>query len=493
MVHFLTLKSELMNTNVNSYVEYVNPKTISRNVELDNLYSLPSNHEMICENISTMGIITPLIVNSYNNIIVSGNLRHRIALQLGLPLVPVFFIHLEDDMRLVSLSSNVQREKSSMDKYKEMTLYKSLFPFKKGQRTDLNPELKGLKEERDNALSSIPKDTQNKLNSIGIMCKELFPDDSTKLEKFFNEIDNGKSTLNKVYKKVKQLKVKNNCKSDIVVGDYKTVSVTIYNKSSETMEELEDESVNVSITSPPYFQMKEYQLDSKQLGQEGSVEEYINNLKRHFSEVFRVLRSDGSLFVNINDCVKDGEYQLVPQYFVLMMKSIGFILNDEFQWLKRNPRPTGGKRSVRRHEPIYHFVKSKDFYYNEEWLRGSADKTNSFTIGTTKECPKLTSSLDFYGGVLKTGIACTKEIKNKCEQEGVMLDHQATFPLDVPKMCLLTTSKPGDVVLDLFNGTAMTGKAVMELGEGRSYIGYEPSTEYMVASEIRLSEYQQVS
>jgi DNA modification methylase len=485
-----------MNKNVNSYVEYVNPKTILRNVELDNLYSLPNNFETICENISIMGIITPLIVNSYNNIIVSGNLRHRIALQLDLPLVPVFFIHLEDDMILVSLSSNVQREKSSMDKYKEMTLYKSLFPFKKGQRTDLNPELKGLKEERDNALSSIPKDTQNKLNSIGIMCKELFPDDSTKLEKFFNEIDNGKSTLNKVYKKVKQLKIKNNCKSDIVGGDYKTGSVTIYNKSSETMEELEDESVNVNITSPPYFQMKEYQLDSKQLGQEGSVEEYINNLKRHFLEVFRVLRSDGSLFVNINDCVKDGEYQLVPQYFVLMMKSIGYILNDEFQWLKQNPRPTGGKRSVRRHEPIYHFVKSKNFYYNEEWLKGSVDKTNSFSIGINgniEDSPKLTSSLDFFGGVLKTGIACTKEIKNKCEQEGVMLDHQATFPLDVPMMCLLMTSRPNDLILDNFNGTSVSGSAVLKLGEGRCFVGYEPSPEYMVASKIRLSELEKVA
>ena len=479
-----------MKTNVNSYVEYVNPKTILRNVELDNLYSLPSNYEMICENISTMGIITPLIVNSYNNIIVSGNLRHRIALQLGIPLVPVFFIHLEDDMRLVSLSSNVQREKSSMDKYKEMILYKSLFPFKKGQRTDLNPELKRLKEERDNALSSIPKDTQNKLTSIGIMCKELFPDDSTKLEKFFNEIDNGKSTLNKVYKKVKQLKVKNNCKSDIVGGDYKIGSVTIYNKSSETMEELEDESVNVSITSPPYFQMKEYQLDSNQLGQEGSVEEYINNLKRHFSEVFRVLRIDGSLFVNINDCVKDGEYQLVPQYFVLMMKSIGFILNDEFQWLKQNPRPTGGKRSVRRHEPIYHFVKSKNFHYNLDWLMKVQDTNNEFSIGTSEVSPKLTSSIDFNGGVLLTNVACTKKIKSLCEENGVMLDHQATFPLDVPKMCLLTTSKPGDVVLDLFNGTAMTGKAVIELGDGRSFVGYEPSPEYMVASKLRLSEYE---
>jgi site-specific DNA-methyltransferase (adenine-specific)/site-specific DNA-methyltransferase (cytosine-N4-specific) len=478
-----------MNTNNLSQVEYVAPRTINRNIELGNLYRIPTNYDEIKDNISTMGIITPLIVNSNDNTIVSGNLRHMIALELDLTLIPVFFTKVDGDMQLISLSSNIHRLKSSMDKYKEMMLYKSLFPFRRGVRTDLNNELKELKVERDTILSSIPKDTQNKLNSIGLMCKELFPDDSTKLEGYFNEIDKEKSTLNKVYKKVKQLYIKSKCKSEVEGGDYKKGSVTIYNKSSETMEELENESVNVSISSPPYWAMKIYQLDSNQLGQESSVEEYINNLKKHYTEVYRVLKNDGSLFVNINDCCKNGEYQLVPQRFVLMMVSIGFILNDEFQWLKQNPRPTGGKRSVRRHEPIFHFVKSKNFYYNEEWLKESSDETNSFTIGTTKECPKLTSSLDFYGGVLKTGVASTTKLKAECEEVGVMLDHQATFPIDVPIMCLLMTSRPNDVILDNFNGTSVTGQAVMNLGQGRRFVGYEPSPEYMVASKIRLSEY----
>jgi DNA modification methylase len=482
-----------MNLNNLSHVEYVSPKSIKRNDELGNLYRLPNNYEMIKENISTMGIITPLIVNSFNNTIVSGNLRHLIALELGLPVIPVFFIHLTNDMSLVSLSSNIQREKSSMDKYREMELYKTIFPLKKGNRTDLFPELKELKEERDKVLSSIPKDTQNKLNSIGLMCEELFPDKPIKLEEYFNEIDNGKTTLNKVYNKVKTLHKKSKCKSDVDGGDYKNGSITIYNKSSETMEELEDESINVVITSPPYFQMKEYQLNSNQLGQESSVEEYIGNLNNHFREVLRVLKNDGSLFVNINDCVRNGEYQLVPQYFILMMKSLGFKLNDEKIWIKKNPRYSEGKRSIRRHEPIYHFIKSTNFFYNEDWLYDIEDDENLFSIGTKEMKPRNTSTIDSDGNILKTKSSCTKIIKSKCENEGVFLDHQATFPIDVPMMCLLTTSKPNDVVLDLFNGTSVTGQAVMELGQGRSYIGYEPSPEYVFASKIRLSEYKEVA
>ena len=479
-----------MNRNTQSYVEHVKPESIFRNEELGKVYNLPENYQAIKENIKEMGIITPLIVNSNNMVIVSGNLRHAICIELSIPLIPVYFVDIQDDLQLVSLSSNLHREKTTMEKYNEMKLYKTLFGIRKGHRTDLNPELQKLKEERDVILSSISKDTRNKLNSIATTYEGIYGNSCEELEKVFSNIDKGIITLNKAYTKANHLKVKSNCNQELSGGDYVTATSTIYNKSSEVLIELEDGTISVVCSSPPYWDMKMYQLDSNQLGQEPTVEEYINNLKKHYLEVYRVLKKDGSVWVNINDCCKDGEYQLVPQRFVLMMKSIGFILNDEFQWLKQNPRPTGGKRSIRRHEPIFHFVKSKDFYYNEEWLKDCEDLNNSFSIGTTKVCPKLTSSLDFFGGVLKTGVASTRELKKKCESRGVALDHQATFPIDVPMICLKLTSKPYDKILDIFNGTAMTGLAVMELGDGREYIGYEPSPEYMLASEIRLSEYE---
>ena len=479
-----------MNRNTQSYIEHVKPESIFRNVELGKVYNLPENYPAIRENIKEMGIITPLIVNSNNMIIVSGNLRHAICIELGIPLIPVYFVDIQDDLQLVSLSSNLHREKTTMEKYNEMKLYKTLFGIKKGQRTDLNPDLQKLKEERDIILSTMTKDTRNKLNSIASTYEEIYGNSSKELEKVFSNIDSGVLTLNKAYNKASHLKVKSKCTEKLIGGDYVSASSTIYNKSSEILSELENGSISVVCSSPPYWVMKMYQLDANQLGQEATVEEYINNLKKHYLEAYRVLKNDGSVWVNINDCCKDGEYQLVPQRFVLMMKSIGFILNDEFQWLKQNPRPTGGKRSIRRHEPIFHFVKSNNFYYNEEWLKDCEDQNNSFSIGTTQDCPKLTSSLDFFGGVLKTGVASTRELKKKCEDRGVILDHQATFPIDVPMICLKLTSKPFDKILDIFNGTAMSGLAVIELGEGREYIGYEPSPEYMLASEIRLSEYE---
>ena len=99
-----------MNRNTQSYIEYVKPESIFRNVELENLYKLPINYEFMKENVRVMGIITPLIVNSNNYEIISGNLRHRISTELCFPLIPVVFVDLSEDIKLISLSSNVQRE-----------------------------------------------------------------------------------------------------------------------------------------------------------------------------------------------------------------------------------------------------------------------------------------------------------------------------------------------------------------------------------------------
>lgn len=315
-----------MNRNTQSYVEYVKPETIFRNEELGKVYNLPENYLAIKENIKELGIITPLIVNSNNLVIVSGNLRHAICIELGIPLIPVFFVDIQDDMQLVSLSSNLHREKTTMEKYNEMKLYKTLFGIKKGQRTDLNPDLQKLKEERDIILSTMTKDTRNKLNSIASTYEEIYGNSSKELEKVFSNIDSGALTLNKAYNKASHLKVKSKCTEKLIGGDYVSASSTIYNKSSEILDELEDESINVVCSSPPYWDMKMYQLDANQLGQEATVEEYINNLKKHYLEVYRVLKNDGSVWVNINDCCKDGQYKLVPQRFVLMMSSIDFTL-----------------------------------------------------------------------------------------------------------------------------------------------------------------------
>ena len=85
------------------------------------------------------------------------------------------------------------------------------------------------------------------------------------------------------------------------VYEFHTDHINIYNHSSEVMKELADKSVDLVVTSPPYYMMRMYGYDVNQIGQERSHDDYIKSLLKIFSECHRVLKDDGSLFVNINE------------------------------------------------------------------------------------------------------------------------------------------------------------------------------------------------
>ena len=204
-----------------------------------------------------------------------------------------------------------------------------------------------------------------------------------------------------------------------------------------------------------------------------------------FKECFRVLREDGSCFVNINDCVIGGKYQAVPHRFVLKMLDLGFQLNDElFVDSRVTPNSTHGKRSVRSHEPIFHFVKSSDFYYNDEWLQDLTDKEDKITYGINKTNPKVRSGMDFRKGVLTTNVANTGDLRSKCKEEGFHLTHSATFPIDVPAICGLLTTREGDTILDCFTGTSTVG--LFARSNNRKFVGYDMNPEFIKASEVRI-------
>jgi DNA modification methylase len=251
---------------------------------------------------------------------------------------------------------------------------------------------------------------------------------------------------------------------------------------------LGDKTISLILCSPPYFQAREYQNGENELGREKTPELFINNLVKLFDDTKRVLKDNGSMYVNINDTCRDGAYQAIPQRFVIEMIKRGWILNDEILWTKTNPKYSPGKRSVRSHEYLFHFVKSKNFYYDDSWLEGVNDEANSFSYGTNNLFPKLISGMDFRDGVVRTNVATTQHLRKMCEERGFYLNHTAVFPEVIPMIPILTTTRPGDTVLDLFNGTGTTGEVSVKLD--RKYVGYEYNPEYVMASEIRLSDYE---
>jgi len=470
-------------------VSVVAPQMLKKNSTTHSMYVVPVNYEEIRNNIREFGLLTPLLVN-FDYEIISGNLRHQIALDLGFEEVPVVFIDAPEEMKAVlSVSSNQFRVKSFVEIASEIRFYDEYYSVGRGRRTDLNPQMKVVKEEKDTAYKSIGQYKINKVKSIEKKVIQLHGDNIEKLNKEFSKVDNGEITLNQLDKKLER-EVLKKCNEVVVPTkyDYITDKVKIYNSSCGDLHHLKDKSISLILSSPPYFAARFYNNGEDELGREKTPELYINKLVKLFDDTKRVLKDDGSMYVNINDTCRDGAYQAIPQRFVLEMIKRGWILNDEIIWTKSNAKYSHGKRSVRSHEYIFHFVKSKDFYFDDSWIEKGCDLKNTFSYGTNNLYPKLLSGMDFRDGVVKTNVATTKYLRQKCRDKGFFLNHTAVFPEVIATIPILSTTRVGDTVLDLFNGTSVSGYVSNLLL--REFVGYEVNPEYVMASEIRLSEYE---
>lgn len=465
---------------------YVNPSILIPNPTKLGMYEVPANYDELKKSIEEHGIIEPLLIERETDIIISGNLRRQIALDLGLEKVPVIYQDIDrNELDIKSVVTNQQRQKSTFEILKEIEFFEQYYKVKKGQRTDLNPEMKEIKEKRDAFLKKYTRTKRDKIKAIASLASELHGRDSENFKGIFKSLDNEKTTLNGLYQHLLDVKQRRQ-NAEVIPTKFEILrdNTKIYNHSSEDMHEIEDCSINAIITSPPYFQMRDYGNAEDELGQEREVELYLLNLMKIFKECFRVLRNDGSLFVNLNDCVLGGQYMAVPHLFVYQMRKLGWILNDEILWIKNNPTYTRGKRSVRSHEPIFHFVKSSEFYYDDSWIRDIEDEEDRISYGLGKSSPKLKSGMDYRDGVLETNVSSTKELREKCKEAGFHLTHSATFPLRVPEVCGLLSTREGDTILDCFAGTSTVGKFALK--NRRKFIGYELNPEFIKASEINL-------
>ena len=477
-----------MKTEVNNQVVTVNTNDLVLNQTIVDLYSTPENFEDMKANIKEFGVIQPILVNRSNMVVISGNLRLKIARELGHQTVPVIFCDLSDDeLNVIALSTNFQRKKSLLDIKHELDFIEKYFNVGQGSRTDLNPQLKEEADRKKSAMSSVPKYTVDSIRKAEKLTRQLYGNNATEvLESELQKVDKGQGSINSLVKRLE--KDANDLTNQSAVPESYQLDlgdVKVFNHTCETMYELEDKSVSSIVTSPPYFAMRDYGNGESELGLESDRNEYLNNLINIFNECKRVLKDDGSLMVNINEKVENGSYRGVVHQFIGAMLNNGWDLNDEIIWLKNNPQYTSGKRSVRSHEYIFHFVKKgcKDFYYDGELAKNTSDP-NRFCVYGKDNKPKFLSGMDFRGNALITNGANTKELSNQCEDEGFILTHSATFPLAVPTLLVLLTSKPGDLVVDPFNGTGSVGEVCRLMG--RNYVGYELNPQFIMATEVRM-------
>lgn len=227
-------------------------------------------------------------------------------------------------------------------------------------------------------------------------------------------------------KRIKKVKRKSfKPKWNMVLGD-----------TLEGMRDLQDKCFHTVVTSPPYWGVRDYGED-EQHGLETTIEEWLEVQVAVFKEVHRILRDDGTLWVNIGDSYVGGEQVGQPWELALALKKSGWILRADCIWHKPNPMPEPGnrKRPTLAHEYVFLFVKSSSYYYDEE-----AVKTPSAVSGKIPRDKAMQKAAMRESGVLKA-LRTVWSIPSGGQGKA---GHFAAFPDKLPEICIKAgTSEKG--------------------------------------------------
>lgn len=149
---------------------------------------------------------------------------------------------------------------------------------------------------------------------------------------------------------------------------------TLYNGGVlEVLASLPAESVHCVVTSPPYWGLRDYGVDG-QIGLEPTPEAYVARMVAVFREVRRVLRSDGTCWLNISDTRSaDRQWLFIPHRLALALQADGWRAEDEIVWSKKNAMPSSAdNRTTRAHEMLFVFNRSRNAYYDADAIREPA-------------------------------------------------------------------------------------------------------------------------
>lgn len=303
--------------------------------------------------------------------------------------------------------------------------------------------------------------------------------------------------------------------------------------------------VDMCVTSPPYWGLRQYHSGEQEIGQEDSPIEYVSKLRDVFNEVYRVLKPTGTLWLNLGDCYKDKQLLGMPWRVAFTLQDSGWILRSDIIWEKCNPLPMSVKdRCTSSHEYIFMFSKQPSGYYFDyeaieepahfdvlklqETQAEEQELFPDYIEPTTKEnavhikfggtkYPNGDSGADStYSGrewkpKYKNLMADEKGQSNhsfhKRRAEGLKDEqylvrrkrdvwslpthgysgaHFATFPEKLVEPCILAGCPKHGIVLDCFNGAGTTG--VVALNNNRRYLGIELNPEYVKLSHDRIAQ-----
>lgn len=298
--------------------------------------------------------------------------------------------------------------------------------------------------------------------------------------------------------------------------------------AAEQLKTLADGSVNMCVTSPPYYGLRDYG-EAGQIGIEQTPDEYIARLINVFDEVYRVLAPDGTLWVNIGDSYagsgkgpmtisKNGKnenvfdmsnriYEVpkkwegikskdmigIPWMLAFALRARGWYLRSDIIWYKKNCLPESAKdRPTKTYEHIFLLAKSSKYFFDykaiqepikevsrERYKRGRS--ANSKYVGQQGITQVRENFADFDQQFRRK-----RDVWEVSTNTYKMDEHFAMFPEKLIEPCILAGSKVGGVVLDPFFGSGTTGAVSKRLG--RDFIGIDLNARYLEKAKERIDK-----
>tara|TARA_R110000772_G_scaffold92531_3_gene189457 strand:+ start:3765 stop:4694 length:930 start_codon:yes stop_codon:yes gene_type:complete len=291
----------------------------------------------------------------------------------------------------------------------------------------------------------------------------------------------------------------------------------------DRIKDIEENSVQCVVTSPPYWGLRDYGSDS-QLGLEETPEEFVNNLVKVFKEVKKVLKDDGTIWLNLGDSynsqtgsgfntnqnegqnhritelqktqgslvkkisLKPKNLVGIPWRVAFALQADGWYLRQDIIWHKPNPMPESVQdRCTKAHEYIFLLSKSANYFYDNNAIAEKTLTTDSSNRDRSNDKLNNTPGREKMAG-LKTN---NYETRNKRSVWSINVQpykeaHFATFPEKLPELCIKAGSKEGDIVLDPFFGSGTTGWVAQRLN--RKWLGIELNEEYIEIANKRFMQ-----
>ena len=298
----------------------------------------------------------------------------------------------------------------------------------------------------------------------------------------------------------------------------------------ETLKNFPDESINCSITSPPYYGLRDYHK-KEQIGREKTVEEYLDRLINVFREVRRVLKKDGTCFIVIGDSYagtsskkeqRDPKYPKgrngqnpsitqkvlgykskdlmgIPWRLAFALREDGWYLRSDIIWHKENAMPEACRdRPTRSYEHIFLLSKSPRYYYDydslaepmkevskKRYVRGRSKENKYLNENSGAKIQKINEARG-YGQYKGDNIP---QFRNKRDIWTINTtsfrgNHYAAFPPKLAEICTIAGCPKGGIILDPFIGSGTVG--LIALLHNRKYIGIELNEEYVDLARKRI-------